>query len=150
MAGLIGELLVRCLAEQQPDEAMDRFLRCSLGHFHQLSGVALDNFLIYFLTGLGRLSGVAPEMQRGDERRLFDLREGLWRDSTPLHGRFLEWPYTRGLRIALNMRPGNLDRWNFSSSERVSLVDGILSYLGEHLSLPSLGEISRRYSLYFG
>lgn len=142
-AMLLSDFLEVVLRDQQPDRLMTAFILDSIRLFDVLPRAASLNFHIYFLLRLSRFLGIEPDW--GEQGSVFDLRDGCFRASEPLHDQFLDQSSTSALRAFSRMNPRNLHRFVLSRTQRRAALHYILLYYTLHhrpvLSLPSLAVI---------
>lgn len=140
----LADFLEVSLRGQQPEPLMTTFILENIRLLDRLPHAAALNFIIYFLVRLTSFLGIDPDP--ADPGTLFDLREGCFRLSAPLHNQYLDEVSTSVLRALLRINRRNLARFKFSRSERRSILDKLLLYYTIHhrpvLSLPSLAVIA--------
>lgn len=137
---LLADFLEVSLRDMQPDRLMTAFMLESIAAFDAMSKAAAVNFHIYFLLRIARFLGIEPDWSEAGT--LFDLREGSFKASAPLHGQFLDEAATTALRAFSRMNTRNLARYRLTTTQRRDILGKILLYYSIHhrpvLSLPSL------------
>ena len=116
----------------------------SIQLFDALPREAALNFHIYFLLRLARFFGIEPDWS--EPGTLFDLREGHFRLSAPLHSQFLDEASTAALHALSRINTRNLRLFRFTRQQRRDIINHLLLYYTLHhrpvLSLPSMAVIT--------
>lgn len=138
VAIFLSEVLDLLLRRSEPDEALSDFLFGSAEAFAAISDNSLTaSFHIIFLYHLTHYAGIEPDMSGYAPGTVFDLREGVFRATHPLHPDFLtadEAALFASLPAARYDAPLGIDH-----TARRRLLNAILKYYGLHLmSLSSL------------
>ena len=127
----MAELLGTVLTESQEDAALYAFLVDSIERFDSMSrGVA--NFHLAFLYRLGRYIGIEPDVSTYAPGRVFDMVDGTFRSSPPLHRRFLPPEDAATVALLSRMTWDNLAAFRFSRNQRNSTLTAILEYYTLH------------------
>ena len=144
----IAELLSVVLRESQQDQALYAFLTHSIERFNTVeTGVA--NFHICFLYQLGRFIGIEPDVSTYSDGRVFDMVDGVFRSTPPLHSHFLEPNDAATVYMLSRMTYDNMHRFRLSRENRNRMLDVILEYYAIHYaSLSSLKSIDVLRSLF--
>lgn len=133
-AFFIAEVLDLLMRKSTPDDDISDFLFDSIAAFAQMKGRDAANFHIVFLYALAHYSGIAPDTGEYVPASVFDMREGRFRRSAPLHDDHIEGNEARMMmlvaRTPLN-RPGHLP---FTRQSRNRALDLILRYYALHLA----------------
>lgn len=141
---MLSDFLEITLRDQQPDRLMTEFIFDAIRCFDRLPRASALNFHIYFLLRLSRFLGIEPDWS--EPGSYFDLRDGRFRASAPLHDQFLNEESTCALRSFSRMNTRNLGCFRLTRSQRRDALHGLLLYYTLHcrpvLSLPSLAVIS--------
>lgn len=136
----LADFLETSLRDHQPDPVMTAFITDSITLLDRLPDKIALNFHIFFLLRMTRFIGIEPDWT--ESGGIFDLREGVFRLTPPLHDDFLDEASTAALRTLSRMNPRNLGRFRLTRSQRASILNRILLYYTLHhrpvLSLPSL------------
>ncbi|MDD2436829.1 MAG: DNA repair protein RecO [Massilibacteroides sp.] len=150
IAMFLAEVLFRVLKETEPDVSLFQYLYDSI----QLMEVVEDgiaNFHIVFLLKLLIHLGIYPNTESGANREYgyFDLLNGVFVQTIPLHRHFLgkeeSAVFGRLLRISFE----NMSLYSFSRRERVAIIGHILEYYRLHLpEFPEIKSISVMQSLF--
>lgn len=100
-------------------------------------GVA--NFHLMFMVRMSLFLGFQPDMSSYEEGALFDLREGIFCTSAPLHSDFINADDAKKMQILMRMSPSNLHLFPLSRNERNRIIDITLTYYRLHI--PQFGEM---------
>ena len=136
IALFLSDVLYVLLKEQQPDSLMYDYLEVSSDTLGRITNhTAIANFHISFLLGLIRLLGIEPDISTYSSGKVLDMRDGVWRNSAPLHNNFLDPVRSRvAATIILKMNMRNMHLFKFTREERNEVVDAILSFLSLHVA----------------
>lgn len=99
----------------------------------------IANFHLMFMIRLSHFLGFQPDMSTYHKGALFDLREGVFCSSAPLHRDFLSPSDAEQMQTLMRMSPSNLHLFPLSHNERNRIIDFIIIYYRLHL--PEFGEI---------
>lgn len=148
VAIFMAEVLGVLLREGPPDDLLYAYLRHSIEALDEASPASVANFHICFLYGLGRFIGIEPDTSGYRPGMCFDMIDGCFRISPPLHRHFLG-PMQAAVVASLNrMTYANAHRFKMSRQERAELLDGILAYYSlHHAALGSLKSLDVLRSL---
>lgn len=148
LALFIAEFLTVVLRESQEDVALYTFLRRSIECLNApISGVA--NFHICFLYRLGRFIGIEPDVSTYAPGKVFDMMDGTFRRTPPLHTRYLNSDSAAVVAMLSRMTYDNMHRFRLSRENRNRMLDVILEYYTIHYaSLSSLKSIDVLRSLF--
>lgn len=133
LALFLADFLNTTLREQQPDEALFRYLEEALRRLGEVSGTALANFHIAFMVGLQRYLGIEPDFSTYKRGRVFDLIDGVFRASAPLHGRYLNREEAAEAFLLGRITLRNMGFYRFNREQRNRVVDVILDFYSLHL-----------------
>lgn len=141
IAQFLAELLSVILREGQPDETIFRFLTESIAILD--STKSPTNFHIAFLYRLGDILGIAPDVSTYTPGALFDMLEGRFRPTRPLHRHFLSPDDSSAMYSICRMTFSNMAFYRLSRAERNRILDTILDYYTLHYtSLASLRSLA--------
>ena len=97
------------------------------------------NFHIMMLMGLGRFIGIDPRTDDFRPGMVFDMAEGRFRASPPLHRHYLPPADAEAVARLSRMTPANMHLYRMTRAERSRILDLILDYYSLHVaSLKSL------------
>lgn len=141
LALFIAELLSVVLREYQEDKALFLFLRQSIERLNDAT-VGVANFHLCFLYRLGCFVGIEPDVSTYQEGRIFDMVDGIFRVSAPLHSQYLGQQEAAVVALLSRMTFDNMHRFRLSRENRNQMLDVILEYYTIHYaSLSSLKSI---------
>jgi DNA repair protein RecO (recombination protein O) len=132
IALFLDELLYRSIREEQPDQALFEFIHSSLCML-DLRTESCANVHLYFMVQLSRYLGFYPAGNFSEEEAFFDLQEGLFKDSEPVHPLFLVPAQGRMLHALMNCTYGNLAALRITHLERKQLLEKLILYYELHL-----------------
>ena len=133
VALFIADLLNSVLRESQRDDATFAFLNDAILRFDALSeGIA--NFHLCFLYRLGRFIGIEPDISTYREGCVFDMQEGCFRTTPPLHKKFLNADDAKVVALLSRITFDNMRFYKFNRNQRNDLLDKILEYYTIHYS----------------
>jgi DNA repair protein RecO (recombination protein O) len=143
VALFLADVLERILRTNQSDKLLSQFIFESVEYFNSLeSPTAIANFHLYFLYALGSYIGIEPDIQSWHKGAIFDLKEGVFRSSAPLHPQYLDPQKAEGIVLLSRMTRDNLAHIHLNKTERNEMLDRIIDYYTIHLTrltpLPSL------------
>ena len=133
LALFLADFLNYTLREQQPDEALFRYLEDALHRLGEVSGTALANFHIAFMVGLQRYLGIEPDFSTYKRGRVFDLIDGVFRASAPSHGRYLNREEAAEAFLLGRITLRNMGFYRFNRDQRNRVIDVILDFYSLHL-----------------
>lgn len=103
------------------------------------SNKGIANFHLMFMVRMSLFLGFQPDMSTYEEGALFDLREGIFCTTAPLHSDFLNAEDAKKMQILMRMSPSNLHLFPLSRNERNRIIDITLKYYRLHI--PQFGEM---------
>lgn len=132
IALFLAEMLYRSLSFHDKDEPFYHFLENSLQVLDQMEKPS--NFHLGFLLKVSGFLGFSPALEFDAENDVFDLQEGQFTSTPPLHPHVLEPPLT-GLFCELAKRPlvesGDI---KMRRNQRSILLVAIVEYFRLHIS----------------
>ncbi len=135
IAMFLAEVLTVITREGGPDMALWRFLEESVAVLCRLSGSALANFHIVFLTRLAAIMGLEPDMSTWAEGKWLDLVDGVFRLTCPMHDHVLDPAEARFARLLLALDDyDKLGALPFTRESRREALDTVLRYYSLHHS----------------
>ena len=149
-AMFLADVLDALLRHSPADEHLSIFLFDAMDTFaSENRPAAICNFHIVFLYRLMHFLGIEPHMGSWREGAYFDLREGRFSLTMPLHDFYLSDDGVAAMRLLarLNYRTMHLAR--FSREDRNRILDTLLDYYTAHLvRLDSLKSLQVLRSLF--
>lgn len=142
VAMFLADFLCQALRDCPPDEHLSDFLFLQAEELAQAQGNALANFHLSFLYRLGRFLGIEPDLGSYRPGAYFDMKEGRFTLTAPLHPQRLEPAHARMAAIIGRLQPRSLGLLRLSHADRNLALDAILQYYSIHYrplaSIPSL------------
>lgn len=132
MASFLAEILGIVLREGQADEALWLYVRGAIEALEELPGSRVANFHICFLLKLCRFLGIEPDWDSWGEGKLFDMVDGVYRFSAPLHRHYLTPDESRAAYMLGRMGFGNMHKYKFNRRVRREILDVIMRYYSLH------------------
>lgn len=131
----IAELLLRTIREAEPNETLFRFLEtaiCLLDVMQQ----GEENFHLIFMLQLSRFLGFFPGNSWSRGLPYFDYKNGLYTDSKPSHGFFLDRDDSRLIGLIQQTPFHRADSLLINRIQRNRAVEGLLLFFRFHLDMP--------------
>lgn len=129
----IADFINTIMRDSMPDEIMFDYCDTMLD-FYAVNTSGRANFHLLFLLKMARFSGIEPDTSTYRDGYIFDMIDGIFRSSAPLHGRFLERDEARAAVSLLRMNTHNLHLWKLTSEQRNTILDRIMEYYSLHFS----------------
>ncbi len=134
LCSFLAEVLDRLLQRTAPDAHLSDYLFASAAALSALPrGAASANFHIVFLYGLARMAGIAPDLSGYVPGAVFDMRDGVFRRSAPLHSDYLDADASSFLTVLARVNFNNMHRLHLSRAERRDILSAMLDYYSIHL-----------------
>lgn len=138
LAMFLAEVLDSALRTAQPDARLWAFLEASVQALDALrTATAVANYHLWFLRALAVMTGIAPDFGSWRPGCVFDMNEGIFRSTAPLHGHYLPPESAAAVRLLGRLTPENIGRLRISRADRARMLDGILDYYALHGALAS-------------
>lgn len=131
IAFFIGEVLKKTLNEAEPNKLLYDYVRDSIIMLDNEENII--NFHIGFLIGLASFLGISPSKEYSESNCYFDMQNGLYTNSPPLHGYYLDKKFSELLNRFSNSSIQECNNIPLTGSTRSSFLDLILSYFSMHL-----------------
>lgn len=129
----IAEVLERLLRQSESEPALFDFIIDAIGRLND-SAIASANFHLTFMVRLGLMLGIAPDVTDYRPGMLFDLLDGQFRLSAPLHGQYLSTADSAAAARLLRINWQNMHAFRMSHTDRNRILDGIIRYYSLHLA----------------
>nr|WP_121269468.1 DNA repair protein RecO [Pedobacter schmidteae] len=134
----LNEVLYKSIRQQTTDQHLFDFIFNAICWFDETEELNV-NFHLAFLVKLSRFLGFAPSTQTKSDQSFFDLQEGEFKSSIPVHAYFLD-KTDASLFISLFSVPfEKINEINMENQTRRDLLDKILVYYTLHTA--SFGDI---------
>ena len=131
IALFVSEIIGRSIGEEETNTELFKFLHSSilLLDDHQASPA---NFHLKFMIEFSRFLGFYPQPQEAGER-YFDLAEGEFTRSEPIHPHAIEEPLTTIFNKLLVVGMSSFDAVKMSNEQRRTLVQKLIDFFRFHL-----------------
>lgn len=133
VALFIAEVLERVLRQSEPEPTVFDFLVDSVGRLNNPE-VAAANFHLCFLVRLAAMLGIAPDPTDYRRGMVFDMVDGVFRLSMPLHGRALSASDSGVAALFMRMTWENQAAFRLDRRRRNEILERILDYYSLHLA----------------
>lgn len=131
IAMFIAEMLNGVLRESQSDDATFAFLIDAISRFDVMDkGIA--NYHLCFLYRLGRFIGIEPDISTYRDGAVFDMQDGRFRMTPPLHHKYLGVEDSQVLAMLSRITFDNMRFYRFNRNQRNEMLDKILEYYAIH------------------
>lgn len=132
VAMFLAEVLDGVVRDGPADAALWEYVAGSVGVLEGLRGVGLADFHIYFLGGLLRALGVAPDGVGMGGGCVLDVTGGVFRRTAPVHSQWIGGERAELMRCVLGSGYESVGTMGLSGVQRRQLLDDMLRYLGVH------------------
>ena len=132
IALFLAEVLGVVLRDGPPDFTLYKYICSSIEVLDLLPTNRAANFHICFLWGLGRFIGIEPDTMEYRAGMVFDMQDGRFRMSAPLHPNYLDSERSQAVAAVSRMRYATMHLFKMSRVQRNELLDGILRYYSMH------------------
>lgn len=132
IALFLAEVLGVVLRDGPPDSTLYKYICSSIEVLDLLPSNRSANFHVCFLWGLGRFIGIEPDTEEYRTGMVFDMQDGRFRVSAPLHPNYLDSERSQVVAAVSRMRYANMHLFKMSRVQRNELLDGILRYYSMH------------------
>lgn len=131
MAMFLTELLGVVLPEGEADVMLFDFLADAVAALDSVAD-GNANFHLAFLYRLGRFIGIEPDTGTYRPGAVFDMLEGVFRTTPPLHRHFLTGADADAVVMLSRMRWDNLRAFRLNRHDRRRILSVMLDYYGLH------------------
>lgn len=143
VAMFLAEVLGVILRESQEDNMLFGYMAHAIGVLDAADDMSTANFPVAFMYGLGRFTGIEPDMSTYAPGRVFDMVDGVFRVSLPLHRDFLEGDDAAAVYVLSRMNWDNIRRFRFNRVQRRRILEAVMRYYTLHYaSLSSINSIA--------
>lgn len=148
IALFVAEVLGCVLRDGPPDSLLWRFIADGIAVLDRLPPSRLANFHICFLSRLASVIGIFPDIGSYSDGMVFDMADGRFRMTPPLHPHFFSAAESRAVPMLGRLNYRTMHLWRLSRDQRQSILDGILEYYSiHHASLTGLKSLEVLRSL---
>jgi DNA repair protein RecO (recombination protein O) len=138
IAMFLAELLLKSLKEESShDESLYEFIRDAILLLDKTTE-RCTNFHVLFIVRLSDYLGLLPKGNYSAGTSYFNLQDGIYQPSPPLHPHFLAPAESEWLSKLSSKSLDNFNEWTIPSSSRRLLLRGLLEYFELHLSMSPL------------
>lgn len=134
VAMFLAEFLGVVLREYQPDPHLFRYVCGAIQELDKADKRSVANFLMVFLCRLTHFLGIEPDTGTYEQGLLFDMAEGVFRHSAPLHGHYLDREEAAGLYLLSKMSWATMSRFRFTRQARRRALAVALEYYSLHFA----------------
>ena len=138
IAFFVAEFLHHATREAHCDPPLYDFVVQSITWL-DLADEGTVNFHLMFMLRLSRFLGFMPDMESYAPHSVFDLREGRFVSTMPLHPDVLLEEDAKNLLTLMRMTPATLHVFRLSRADRNRIVDAILLFYTLHI--PAFGTL---------
>lgn len=138
IALFITDLLSQVIVEREQNAPLFSFLFSSIQLLDELDD-GYANFHICFLYHLGVFIGIEPDVSTYRPNYYFDMLNGVFSGTRPIHPHFVEGEEARALMLLSRMTFANMHHFRFNRMQRKRLLKLTVDYYALHHS--SLGEL---------
>lgn len=129
----LAELIGKVVKEVQTNKILFDFLLQSI-QILELTDKSCANFHLAFMVTLSRFLGFYPDDSGYKEGMFFDMRNGVFVISQPLHPHFLDPGESRFFYNLLRIKYENMTAFKLTGAERKTIITVILEYYRLHLT----------------
>lgn len=128
VAMFLAEFLGMVLREYQHDARLYGFVESAMRILDDTEGMALANFPITFLYRFSRFAGIEPDISTYSPGAVFDMLDGTFRMTPPLHRRYVDSAGAAVLHGLSRMTWANMHRYRFNRHDRRSVIEKAIEY----------------------
>lgn len=148
LALFLSEVLFRVVKDTEPDARLFGFLYESI-QMLEYSEEGVANFHLVFLLRLLYYLGIYPNADSHNQGYYFDMLNGVFIDSIPMHRYYLNREESLVFARLLKISFENMSLFTFSRKDRVRIIERILEYYRLHLpEFPEIKSFSVLQSLF--
>ena len=134
VAMFLAEVLGKVLNDAAPDAMLAEFIFRSVITLDGLPPRGVANYPLVFLCRLGGFMGIEPDAGSWSPGKVFDMKDGLYRSSAPLGGRWLNAEEAAVGAMIQRLTFASGSRLRLSRGVRRVALDHILEYYTLHLT----------------
>lgn len=132
IAIFISEVLIRSVREEESNKDLFEFL-CSFIRLLDHQETHIANLHLYFLIVLSRYLGFYPHGEYGDNTSFFNLAEGKFQGTEPLHPHYLSPALSGYLDRLVKCSAGELAELQIPAEQRRELLAKLLEFYELHI-----------------
>ncbi len=142
IALFLAEFTLACTRAEQQDAPLFAFVENSVRWLDAAEG-AFANFHIIYILRFSQFAGFYPNLEDGREGDFFDLRDGCYTATSPLHPDFLRPEEAEKIRLLMRLSYNTMHLLALSRTERNHIVETIIRYYSLHVpDFPELRSLS--------
>ena len=130
MALFLAEVMYRSIREEEKNQPLFDFIYNSVLYLDQLNE-HFHLFHLLFMVKLCRFLGFYPRNSKVNSA-FFDMREGVFTDSLPLHADILDSETGKNLKTLLDYNLDTLSECELNAVQRRNLLRGLVTYYELH------------------
>lgn len=127
-----SEVLYKTIKDTGSDIPLYNFLIQTLKYLDK-SDFSNSNFHIGFMISLAKYLGIAPDNSYSPDYPFFDMQNGIFTSTPPLHGYYMDKEFSRMLNSFLNIPMQDCHSIKLSGSLRTEFLNSILTFYSFHL-----------------
>lgn len=128
----LSEFLSRVLKETDEFQIIYNFLSQSVQVLEETEK-GLANFHLVFMLKLTRFLGFYPNLEDYRENDYFDMLNGIFVSSQPLHNHYINKIDSKSLSLLSRISFENMHHFVFSRQDRLNIINRMLEYYRIHL-----------------
>lgn len=129
---LMNEIILKTIRESEPNKKLFSFLEETILFLDKTSEI-IETFYISFLVHLAKELGFAPGGKFSDQKRYFDLKDGVFKNEIPHHPHWLEPGASANFFLLMKTPLEENHKLGFSSAERKQLRTALTMYYRLHV-----------------
>lgn len=139
LALFLGEFLHHALRHEGENKALFRYIENTLTWLDECASERIGNFHIVMLLHMTKFLGFWPNANGYRSGYMFDLQDGVFTDTAPAHGAYIEAQDAQAIPLLLKMNLQQMHRVHMSRDERRHVLQAITVYYRLHV--PEFGVI---------
>jgi len=148
MTFFLSEFLSRVLRDTNDSQLLFSFLEQSV-QILEMTDKSIANYHLVFMLKLSHFMGFYPNLEEYMENDLFDMINGEFAASQPLHRHFLNRYDSKVLSMLARISYENMHKFAFSRQDRLNIINRILEYYRLHLyDFPALKSVDILHELF--
>jgi DNA repair protein RecO (recombination protein O) len=139
IALFLSEILFKILRNEESDPELFQFVYQSLVFFDELKEGA-SNFHLWFIANILEYLGLQPQNNYSDSFRWFDMKNGKFLITKPIHPDTPNPDYSHLLSELFSLRYDTIHLMELNSNQRTQLLEYLLEYYSIHFE--QIGKIN--------
>lgn len=133
LALFMTELLQKTLKHSENDKELYNFIENSVCQLDKCEE-GIGNFHLVFMVGLAHRLGFAPDMLNDNGYKFFDMMNGIFERSQPLHAHFLEGKQAETFKSIMELDYDCLNSLPMNRIQRAGVLTNFVEYYKLHLT----------------